>query len=55
MLFPSSVTSLARLDSRHVLVGVDNGDVYQMDVLTFDATLLSSCHTGKITAIAFPR
>ena len=53
--FSSAVTSLAQLDARNVLVGVDNGDVYQIDVLTFDATLLSSCHTGKINALAFPR
>jgi hypothetical protein len=53
--FPGSVTSLTRLDSRFVLVGCDTGDVFQMDILTFDATLLSSCHTGRINAFAFPR
>ena len=49
------MTSLARLDEFTVLVGCDSGDIFQMDVLTFESFLLSTCHTGLINDIAFPR
>ena len=49
------MTSLAKLDDRTVLVGCKSGDIFQMETLTFDSTLLSTCHTGQVHDIAFPR
>ena len=43
------------IDKRMVLIGTDDGSIYQMDILTFDSDLLSTCHTGSILDIAFPK
>ena len=53
--FSGAVTSLARLDEFTVIVGCESGDIFQMDILTFDSSLLSTCHTGLIKDVAFPR
>lgn len=53
--FPGAVTSLARINDRIVMVGCDNGSIFQLDILTFDDALLSTCHTGAIFDIAFPQ
>ena len=53
--FSGVVTSLARLDEFTVIVGCESGDIFQMDILTFDSSLLSTCHTGLIKDVAFPR
>ena len=53
--FPGAVTSLTPRSKRVVLVGCNNGDIYELDTLTFDAVLLSTCHTGQILDIAFPK
>ena len=54
--FPGAVTSLAHLDDgRTVLVGCKSGEIHQMEVLTCESTVLSTCHTGAINDIAFPR
>ena len=43
------------MDEFTVIVGCDSGDIFQMDILTFDSSLLSTCHTGLIKDVAFPR
>ncbi len=53
--FPGAVTSISRKNLRTVLIGCDSGDIFELDTLTFDSALLSSCHTGPILDIAFPR
>ena len=50
-----AITSLTLLDPVTVLVGTDSGRIFQMDTLTFDIALLSTCHTSNISDIAFPR
>ena len=53
--YPGGVTSLAMINKRLVLIGTDDGSIYQLDILTFDDALLSTCHTGAILDIAFPK
>ena len=53
--FPGGVTSLAMINKRLVLIGTDDGSIYQLDILTFDSAMLSTCHTGAILDIAFPK
>ena len=43
------------INKRLVLIGTDDGSIYQLDILTFDDALLSTCHTGAILDIAFPK
>ena len=43
------------ISKRLVLIGTDDGSIYQLDILTFDDALLSTCHTGAILDIAFPK
>ena len=50
-----SITSLTLLDPVTVLVGTDSGRIFQVDTLTFDMAILSTCHTSNISDIAFPR
>ena len=50
-----AITSLTLLDPVTVLVGTDSGRIFQVDTLTFDIALLSTCHTCNISDIAFPR
>ena len=50
-----SITSLTLLDPVTVLVGTDSGRIFQVDTLTFDIAILSTCHTCNISDIAFPR
>ena len=38
-----------------LLIPTDDGSIYQLDILTFDDALLSTCHTGAILDIAFPK
>ena len=53
--YPGGVTSLAMINKRLVLIGTDDGSIYQLDILTFDDALMSTCHTGAILDIAFPK
>lgn len=53
--FSGPVTSLAKLDERTVLVGCKTGDIFQVEILTFESKLLSTCHTGSVNDIAFPK
>lgn len=53
--FPGAVTSLASINKRLVLIGCDDGTIFEMDILTFDSTMLSTCHTGAIRDVAFPK
>ena len=50
-----SITSLTLLDPVTVLVGTDSGRIFQVDTLTFDIAILSTCHTSNISDMAFPR
>ena len=50
-----SITSLTLLDPMTVLVGTDSGRIFQVDTLTFDIAILSTCHTSNISDMAFPR
>ena len=43
------------VDKRIAVVGCNNGSIYKLDTLTFDDTLLSTCHTGPVLDIIFPR
>ena len=53
--FPGAITSLALINKRNVLIGCDNGTIYQLDTLTFDDEMISTCHTGSILDLAFPQ
>ena len=50
-----SITSLTLLDPVTVLVGTDSGRIFQVDSLTFNMAILSTCHTSNISDMAFPR
>ena len=50
-----AVTSLAKLDDETFLVGCKSGDIFQLQLLTFETVLLSTCHTGNIEDIVFPK
>ncbi len=54
--FEGSVTSICKLDGGSaLLVGTSSGDAHQMDLLTFNSNLLSTCHGGSINDLAFPQ
>ena len=53
--YHGSVTSLCLLEKGLVLVGCASGEIHQLEILTFESSLLSTCHTGNINFLQFPQ
>jgi len=54
--FPAKVTSVVEkeVDNR-LLVGLDNSQIYRVDMDSFDSVLAGTCHSTPITSVVFPR
>ncbi|KAF7267221.1 hypothetical protein GWI33_019550 [Rhynchophorus ferrugineus] len=50
----SAVTSIQVIDEDSVLVGTAASEIYQVNLVNFNAELIVTCHTSAIYDIAFP-
>ncbi len=54
--FPGKVTSVVVVaDKKKLMVGLDNSQIYSVDMETFNSDLGGTCHSSPITSVVFPR
>ena len=54
--FPGKVTSVVQRPTENkLLVGLDNSQIYKVNMDSFDSVLAGTCHSTPITSVVFPR